>query len=144
MKIADDAVLDLGKIKNTRNPNLDEERLLSAIERKDMPYIRQASKDFYDISGIYRRICQYMAYLPTYDWMVTPYIVNENKINKEKLLQDFNNALRFVESLKIKKTFANISLNVIKNGAFYGIIRETTEGIDIQELPIDYCRSRYK
>lgn len=144
MKIADDAVLDLGKLKNSRNSVLDSERILLALERRDLQTLRQASREFYDISGIYKRICQYMAYLPTYDWMVTPYVLNKSKLNKDKLLQDFNNTLMFLENLKIKKTFSNISLSVIKNGAYFGIVREVENGIDIQELPIDYCRSRFK
>lgn len=144
MEIADDAVLDLGKIKTSRNTIIDEERIIDAIERKDLKYLRQVSRDFYDLSGIYRRLCQYMAYLPTYDWLVVPYILQQNKINSEKLLQDFNKTLLLLDNMKIKNTFSNISLKILKNGAFYGIVRETDTSVDIQELPIDYCRSRYK
>jgi hypothetical protein len=34
-------------------------------------------------------------------------------------------------------------LNVIKDGAYYGYIVPSSKGVIIQELPINYCRSRY-
>jgi len=32
------------------------------------------SNFFYKTSGIYSRLCRYMAYLYKYDWFITPYI----------------------------------------------------------------------
>ena len=37
----------------------------------------------------------------------------------------------------------DIALKVIKDGAYYGCVLPSTTGIMFQELPINYCRSRY-
>ena len=37
----------------------------------------------------------------------------------------------------------NIALEVIKNGCYYGYIVDTINGMTLQQLPINYCRSRY-
>lgn len=36
--------------------------------------MREISNFFYRTSGIYSRLCRYMAYLYKYDWFITPYI----------------------------------------------------------------------
>jgi len=36
--------------------------------------MREISNFFYKTSGIYSRLCRYMAYLYRYDWFITPYI----------------------------------------------------------------------
>lgn len=39
--------------------------------------------------------------------------------------------------------FGDISLEVIKNGCYYGYIVDSKENLILQQLPADYCRSRY-
>jgi hypothetical protein len=43
----------------------------------------------------------------------------------------------------IKKICADIARDVIVKGAYYAFINETPNGIVLQDLPINYCRSRY-
>jgi len=42
----------------------------------DIPTMRDISNFFYRTSGIYSRLCRYMAYLYKYDWFITPYYNN--------------------------------------------------------------------
>ena len=44
----------------------------------------------------------------------------------------------------IKKVCGEIALKTIVNGCYYGYIFPNKDGLVIQELPINYCRSRYK
>jgi hypothetical protein len=48
--------------------------VLNAIEQGDIEKMREISNFFYKTSGIYARLCRYMAYLYKYDWYVTPFI----------------------------------------------------------------------
>ena len=52
----------------------DKENVLRAINSGDIPLMREISNFFYRTSGIYSRLCRYMAYLYKYDWFITPYI----------------------------------------------------------------------
>jgi hypothetical protein len=81
----------------------------------------QISNYFFKISGIYSRLCRYLAYLYRYDWMVTPYF-DKDVVDKEKLLSKFFKVLSFLDNSKIKKMFGEIALKVIKNGCYYGYL----------------------
>lgn len=143
-KVADDAVLELGRFtKTSSNSFNDKDRIMKALEQKDYKYLRDVSQYFFDTSGIYSRVCKYLAYLLTYDWMVTPYVLADT-IKDEKVLTDFSKVLLYLDNMKIKSTFSNISLEVIKNGVYYGFLRENGIISTMQQLPTAYCRSRYK
>ena len=121
----------------------DRDKLMRALELKDYPYLREVSQFFFDTSGIYARICRYLSFLLTYDWMVTPYVLSDSA-KEEKILADFSKVLLYLDNMKIKPTLSNVSLEVIKNGVFYGILRENGMMSTLQQLPTMYCRSRYK
>lgn len=139
--IPKDAVLDLGKLSKS-NRRFDEKAILSAIANKDLVYLREASDYYYDVSGMYSRLVRYLSNILTYDWMITPYVGTEN--NSSKILSGFNNVLTFCENLNMKTTFAEISLEVVKKGVYYGYRRESATRQVIQQLPTPYCRSRFK
>lgn len=143
MKYADDAVIDLGRFKNLSRNLGDKEKLLKAIDNRDFAYLREVSAFFFDTSGIYQRLCRYMAFLLTYDWMVTPYIISDS-IKKDKLLSEFSKVLLYLDNLKIKHTFSSITLEIVKSGVYYGILRENSTVSTMQQLPTLYCRSRYR
>jgi hypothetical protein len=44
----------------------------------------------------------------------------------------------------VKKLCNDVALKVIVNGCYYGYIIDTSRGFTFQELPVGYCRSRFK
>jgi hypothetical protein len=141
-KLLDDAILKLGELRKI-NPQLaDKQNVLRAINTYDLKAMREISRFFYRISGIYARIIRYMAFMYRYDWMVTPY-VNDDKIKQEKLLTGFYNSLQTLEHFGVKKTLGEIAQDILINGAYYGYKVKTKDGIVLQQLPADYCRSRF-
>lgn len=115
---------------------------MDAMNRGDYRTLREISNFFYKTSGIYNRLCRYMAYMYKYDWLVTPYI-NSDSVKQDKLLDGFNKVLLYLDNFGVKKFFGEVALKVIKNGCYYGYIIETDDRTLIQELPVGYCRSRY-
>ena len=144
VKNLDDAVLNLGSIKTATptNPLTSKGAILKAIMDKDLAALRQISNFYYNVSGIYERVCNYFAFLYRYDWYVVPEIYDTN-IKEEKVLKEFTQVLNFFDNSFIKKTCGDIALEVIKNGAYYGYVVPSTEGVVLQQLPIEYCRTRY-
>ena len=143
LKTLDDAILTLGDLKKA-NPRLaDKEEVLRAIQNADYDTMREISNFFYKSSGIYNRLCRYMAYLYRYDWMVTPYIVSEN-LKNEKILEVFDKTLRYLDNFEVKKFFGEVALKVIRNGCYYGYLIPQEDRMVVQELPPKYCRSRYQ
>ena len=142
VKTLSDANLRLGELYRVSPTLADKEQVLRAISNGDKQKIRAISNYFYKISGIYKRLCRYMAYMYRYDWLITPYFNNE-KVQKDKLKNDFFKVLLYLDKFQAKKFFGNVALKVIKNGCYYGYIIAKESGIVIQELPLQYCRSRY-
>lgn len=67
VKTLDDAVINLGTYK-TIDPRLgDKKQVLRAIAQNDLRMMREISNFFYRTSGIYNRLCRYLAYMYRYD-----------------------------------------------------------------------------
>lgn len=147
MDVVQDAVLELDKFKKSKYKGtyIDSENITRALEDQDVKFLRDLSNYFYGISGIYSRFVKYLSGILTYDWYAFPYMLKDN-YNIKSVKKDTDIVLRYLDNLNIKTAFTEISLNVILDGAFYGyMINSPDKSLGtILELPIDYCRSRYK
>lgn len=154
VKVLEDAVITtpLKKVK----PNFsDKEFILKAIANNDVSTMRDISLFYYRVSGIYSRLCNYLARLYRYDWYVVPYISGGDTYpsdsekgdidskNVNKILDNFFKVLRYLDNFKAKHTMSNIALRVMKEGVYYGYIIFGKTAPSIQELSPQYCRSRY-
>ena len=141
-KTLEDAVLNLGTIqKETRNM-INKGVIYRALADNDVEKLREISNYFYKTSGIYQRVCNYFATMYRYDWYVVPEVYDEN-VKEEKVVGDFHKVLNYLDNSYIKKVCGDMALGVIKNGAYYGYVVPTATGVIIQELPVNYCRSRF-
>ena len=138
----DDATLDLnlGAYKKV-NPIATKVGVLKAIHDGDLKTMREISEFFYKTSGIYARIIRYMAFMYRYDQYVTPY-VNDEKMSAEKIKKPFLGCLQILDNFNVKKNLGEIALKVLKYGAYYGYKVKTSKGYVLQELPVNFCRSR--
>ena len=142
-KSFEDLSLSLSTLKQTNRNYNNKTAILKALANKDVNSLREVSDYFYRTSGIYFRICNYFAQMYRYDW----YIVNEtydDKVDSKKVTKEFYKALNFLDNSYIRQTCMDIALGVIKNGVYYGCLIPSSTGILFQELPVNYCRSRYK
>lgn len=134
----------------------DKEYVLRAIDRNDVKTVREISNFYYRTSGIYSRLCRYLAYLYRYDWYVVPYInggdtypidsdngdVAAKDVNK--ILDNFFKVLNYLDNFRAKLVLGEIALSIIRDGCYYGYIVHTPAGPIIQELTREYCRTRFK
>ena len=143
LKTLDDAVLELGDYKRLDTRYGSKDAVMRAIYECDYATMKEVSNFYYKTSGIYSRLCRYMAYLFRYDWMITPFI-NSDSVKDDKVLNEFHRALLFLDNFEVKKVLGEIALKVIRNGCYYGYLIPTTDRVNIQELPLEYCRVRYE
>lgn len=86
IRTVDNALVNLGTYKKV-NPNYgDKGFVLNAIYRHDYKTLREISEYFFESSGIYYRLCKYLATLYRYDWYVTPYFTDVSKEKKIRFL----------------------------------------------------------
>ena len=141
-KSLEDAVLNLGSIQRETKNMINKGVIYRALADNDVEKLREISNYFYKTSGIYQRICNYFATMYRYDWYVVPEVY-DTTVKEEKIVGDFHKVLTYLDNSYIKKNCGDMALGVIKNGAYYGYIVPTSTGIVIQELPVNFCRSRY-
>ena len=119
------------------------EEIEEIIRSGDIESARELSRYFYRTNGEYHNNIDFLAYLPTYDYAIVP-VYQDEKMSKEPLLSSFRKACKFIESLDIPTTFSRISVEWIKTGVYYGILRTDGKKAVIQDLPVEYCRCRFK
>ena len=56
-----------------------------AISTNSVKELRRISNYFFNTSGIYSRLCRYMAFLYKYDWFITP-VVKDDSLKPEKII----------------------------------------------------------
>lgn len=139
----EDGILEI-KSKSLANfSGLKKERIFRAIANNDTPTMREISVTFARISGIYQRLISYMSNLYRYDWYITPYFSSNSSRYVKKATADFNKLLYILDNTRVKNICTKIAYSVLLEGCFYGYKIYNKNAVNIQELPIKYCRSRY-
>lgn len=138
-----DATINLGSFKQVHANYGDKNFVLQTIYRQDFNTLREISKYFYQSSGIYYRLCRYLAFLYRYDWFITPYVVDVDKVNENKVLNDFTKVLTYFDRSNVKKMLGDMALEIIVSGVYYGTIIDLGDSFTVQQLPARYCRSRF-
>ena len=60
------------------------------------------------------------------------------------MIKSFDKACKFIERLDVPNTFAHITKEWLKIGVYNGILRKFGDDVVIQDLPLEYCRTRFK
>lgn len=115
---------------------------MKAIVERDYKKLRLISDFFYAASGIYQTVCNYFAFLYRYDWYIYPENVSNNA-KPDKVIEEYTKILGYLDRSYIKKLCGEIALKVVKYGCYYGYLVESSNSIQVQELPPEYCRTRF-
>ena len=119
------------------------EEIEDIIRTGDLDSLRQLSRYYYRTNSEYRENIDFLATLPFYDTLVTP-IFEQGKGSQAQIIKSFYNACAFVDKLDVKNTFTRITKAWLVNGMYNGILREIGNKISIQDLPLEFCRTRFK
>lgn len=100
---------------------------------------------FFNTSGLYKRIILHYATFLSYSWILVPHLNNrKDKITDKKNANVYYDASEFCSSFQIERKCGLFAKEILVKGAYYGLIHDTGDYVAIQDLPFDYCRSRYK
>jgi hypothetical protein len=119
------------------------EEIEGIIRSGEISAIRELSRYYYRTNARYRNNVDFLAALPLYDTIVTP-IYESGKGSKAQIIKAFYNACTFVEALDTKNTLSRISREWLKSGVYYGLLQESGNKVVVQDLPAEYCRTRFK
>ena len=144
VKSLDNAVLNLDFLHSSipDSARITKGGVYQAIIQNDQSEMRRISNLFYKLNCIYQRVCDYFSYLYRFDWYMMPEVYSSN-LNIEKIMKEFSSALTFFDNSYIKKMAGEICSKVIRDGCYYGYIIDDQKKLIIQQLPIEFCRTRY-
>lgn len=121
-----------------------QEEIDEFIRSGDTQALIDLSKYYYRTNGSYRNNINFLATLSKYDTMLTPIYSLDKKKDQKKITAAFYKASKFVDDLNVPVSFVRISQELLKCGVYYGILREDGGKPTIQDLPVSYCRTRFK
>ena len=105
----------------------------------------QLSTYFFSVSGVYKRIILHYATFLMYAWIMVPHIKKMgDKLKDKKNAKVYFDAAEFCSSFDIGRKCAQFAKKVLVEGGYYGIIHDSGSSVAIQDLPFEYCRSRFK
>lgn len=140
----------LGKVALDRSSlsrfNVNKDMIARAIQQKDVASLRGYSQYFFHASGEYRRLVEYFSKLLTFDYVIVPIAAGGTKKTSganSKSEKALDTILNYTSKSYIKETSHKIASVVVKDGAFFGYERELDGVYVTQQLPTEYCRTRF-
>lgn len=123
------------------------DKLIKICQGNDMAQIRALSKWFYQNNGVYRRAVRYLSDLYRFDFMLYPNLDLDDELkesDQDKILKKFNEVLEHFDNSSLQLMSRKWAIQVCLEGAYYGYIcDDISDKLVVQDLPIDYCRSRF-
>ena len=119
------------------------DQIQEIIRTGDLNTVRQLSRYYYRTNSSYRNNIDFLAHLPLYDTVVVP-VFSEDKGSEAQIIKTFNAACKFVEKMDLPNTLSRVTTQWLINGIYNGILRISDEGVILQDLPLYYCRTRFK
>lgn len=119
------------------------DEIYEIIRSGDIDSLRSLSRYYYRTNSSYRNNIDFLSHLPLYDNVVIP-VFQDGKSSDAQIIKTFYKACEFIERLDLPNTLARITTEWLITGIYNGILRNDGEKVTIQDLPIEYCRTRFK
>lgn len=131
---------------SVRNRTYTKEEINNIVERGTPIQRAQLSEFFFATNGLYKRIIIHYATFLTYSWLVVPYLEKQTyKITDKKIAEAYYKTTEFCTNFQIERKCSLFAKEIFVKGAYYGLIHDLGgNDVVIQDLPFEYCRSRFK
>lgn len=147
MKVKQSEGIIYDKVVNQDFSKMSNDRLIKICRDKDMARKRALSRWFFEQNGMYNRAVRYLSDISKFDFMIYPNLDLDKEIQDneaEKILKKFNEVLEHFDNSDIQLLCRKWSAQICLDGAYYGYICEDiNDRLVVQDLPINYCRSRF-
>lgn len=147
MKVKQAQAVIYGGDNSTNFDRMSNDRLIKICQGSDIAQIRALSKWFYQTNGTYRRAVRYIADMYRFDFMIYPNLDLDDELeenDQKKILKRFNEVLEHFDNSSIQLMSRKWATQICLEGAYYGYIcDDINDKLVVQDLPIDYCRSRF-
>lgn len=119
------------------------EEIEKIIESGDIRAQRALSMHMFERNGFYRRILVHYATILAYQGLLVPNPILGQKLSENHIKKKYVAALDYIEKLKLPTLLTRISLKVLTEGSYYGLILTINKDkLCIIDLSSEHCRSR--
>ncbi|WP_143322770.1 hypothetical protein [Clostridium sp. HBUAS56010] len=101
--------------------------------------LRNMSNFLYIVSSHYRRLINYYASLPKFNYTIIPTNL-PSKIEKKKYKDTYGRVCNLYKKYNLKHECFKIMQSVFRDGVFYGLIHETSDSFYIRPFNPDYAK----
>ena len=115
-------------IKYLKNPELNAKQL------------RDISIYLYNASSHYKRLILYFARMLLFYYIVVPFRIDIEKVDKNKFKNQYKKILDLLENMNLQHEFIKITTTILREDIFYGYEYSTKDSYFIQKLNPDYCQ----
>ena len=121
------------------------EEIEQIINSGDVAAQRALSRAFFERKSLYKRILYYYATLLLYQGLLIPNPSFGKQLSTPHIAKRYYGALDYLNKLNLQETLTRISLKVLIDGTYYGLIKTLDkDDFVLFDLPNQYCRSRFK
>ncbi|EOO11466.1 hypothetical protein [Bacillus cereus] len=136
--------IDINESSRTKSLNFTKDDIRRWIENPDKneDKLIEVSRYLYTFSSPYKRLIDYFSQLPLWTYVVEPYGIDVDKLDsqKEKIMKNYNKALRMLSNMNIRHEMAKIAKTCFREDVFYGYEHEIGDSYYIQKLNPKYCK----
>lgn len=136
--------------RDVRNNNLaerseySEEDIKSIITNGTTAERKSLSIYFFKHNNMYKRIILHYASFLTYQYILVPHTPIEDGFSDPDIMLSYDDAVDFLYSFGVESKCSYFTYKALVEGAYYGLIKEVNKKPVLMDLPIEYCRSRFK
>lgn len=119
------------------------EEVQKIIDSGSIAEQRALSFYFFERDGLYKRILVHYATVLSYQGLLIPNPISGMKLSEPHIKKKYTAALDYLEKIKIPTLLTRISLKVLIEGSYYGILLNLKKDkFTVIDLASKYCRSR--
>ena len=106
---------------------------------------QKLSRNYFYRDGFYKRIILYYATPLTYSGLLIPNPAIGKSLSTPHIAKRYHSALEYVDKMNLAEMMTKMSIHVLIDGTYYGVIQNNTskDGFVLLDLPTSYCRSRF-
>lgn len=121
------------------------EEINSIIQNGTAGQKAELSRAFYYKDGFYKRITSYFGTMLKNIGILIPNPSHKKSIEEPALAKRYHKATNFVDKMDLANNLTRISMKVIIDGAYYGVITSIAPNtFSTLDLPFAYCRTNFK
>ena len=99
---------------------------------------------FFKHNSLYKRIILHYASFLTYQYILVPHTPIEDGLKDPDIILSYDDAVDFLYGFQVESKCSYFTYKILVEGGYYGLIKEVDRKPVLMDLPIEYCRSRFK